>query len=221
MPNIFQLSSEDKDQLSELVNIGISHAGTALSVMLGRRVTISVPLVEIRDAHSVSSFNESSDDVTVSVLLRLAGGLDGFVFLYFPHEATVRLLESLSGKVVGDLRALNPYDRSIFQELGNVITGGMLFGLSKFLDTGLLHSVPDVSVDMGSAMFNSISATMISAHEEFLSLDVAVCVNSDESSIKCDEEDEARGRMYIFIGPEAVEKILATTRNMISKALPS
>lgn len=219
MQSVFNLTNEDKDQLSELVNIGISHAGTALSVMLGRRVTISVPLVEVKNATNVASFSEASEEVTVSVLLRLGGGLEGFVFLYFPHEATVRLLQSLSGKTVGDLRALNPYDRSIFQELGNVITGGMLFGLSKFLGTELLHSVPDVSVDMGRAMFNSISASMIATHEEFLSLDVAVCVNSGKDDIKCDTHDEARGRMFIFIGPDAVEKILATTRTMVTKPL--
>ena len=215
MSNIFNLTNEDKDQLSELVNIGISHAGTALSVMLGRRVTISVPLLEVKDARSVSHFSEATDDVTVSVLLRVGGGLDGYVFLFFPQEATVRLLQSLSGKTVGDLRALTAYDRSIFQELGNVITGGMLFGLSKFLGTELLHSVPNVSVDMGRAMFNSISASMISQHEEFLSLDVAVCVNSSDDAIKCEVLDEARGRMFILIGPDSVNKILSTTRKMV------
>lgn len=217
MQKMLALTKDDIDQLSEMVNIGISHAGTALSVMLGKRVTISVPVVEIKTVQTVPLFVDQPNELTVSVLLRLAGGLDGYVFLFFPHAASTRILRVLTGKAVTDLRALDAYDRSIFQELGNVITGGMLLGLSKFLNTQLLHSVPDVVIDMSGPMFNSIAAAMFKSHDEFISLDVAVCVDAAKTAVQCDVDEEARGRMYIFIGPPAVEKILAATRRMVNQ----
>ena len=220
MSKIFKLSEYEVDQLKEIINIGVSHAGTTLSQMVNRRITISVPEVEIKSAETVSQFVDNPDDITLAVLLGLSGGIEGYIFLFFPQSAARQLLHALSGKSVGDLRALDKYDRSIFQEIGNIITGGMLGGLSRFLHLEMLHSVPNVVVDMGGAMFNSLAATMVAHHEEFISLDVSVCVNASEDAILCNDGEEAVGRMFLFIGPDAVRQVLAITKE-IKQAEPS
>jgi chemotaxis protein CheY-P-specific phosphatase CheC len=213
----FQLSESDNDQLRELINIGVSHAGNTLSEMVGKRITVSVPTLTIRNAESAAQFMDHSSEVTIAILLRLSGVIDGYVFIFFPHDAAVHLLKTLSGKTVGDLRALDRFDRSIFQELGNVITGGMLQGLSRFLHIEMMHSVPDVVVDMGQAMFNSLVASMVSLHEEFVSLDVSVCVNANQDAVLCFEGEESTGRMFLFVGPTAVKQILKLTNAIINK----
>jgi chemotaxis protein CheC len=217
MPFIFQLSPDDRDRLAELVNIGVSHAGTTLSSMVGHRTTITVPSVAIKDAANATEFITAPDDITVAVLLRISGGVDGYVFLFFQKEAVVSLLKTLTGKNVSDLRALDKFDRSLFQEVGNVITGGMLSGLSRFLHLHLLHSVPDVVVDMGAAMFNSLAASMVAMHEEFLSLEVTICIDAPPESFLCDPDSKAIGRMFLFIGPEATKRILSITQGMTSQ----
>ena len=169
---------------------------------------MSVPFLEVKDAQTVSSFIDHPDDISVAVLLRLSGSLEGYVLLLFPRSASLSLLLSLSGKEIGDLRALSLFDRSIFQEVGNVLTGGMLQGLSKFLHIQVIQSVPDVVIDMGGAMFNSISAAMIASHSEFISLDVAVCVDAPKGAITCEPGEEAVGRMFLFLGPTAAAAIL-------------
>lgn len=211
---IFQLSDQDHDQLSELINIGVSHASTTLSQMIGRRIAITIPSVSVKNAVNASQLGKTTEDLTLSVLLRISGSLEGYVFLIFPRDAANRLLSTLSGKQVGDLRALDRFDRSIFQEIGNVVTGGMLTGLSQFLHMRLLQSVPEVVVDMGGAMFNSVAVAMIAQHEEFLSLDVGVCIDVPAPEISCEEERLALGRMYFFIGPKATNQVLEYFRKM-------
>jgi chemotaxis protein CheC len=214
---MFNLSQEDRDQLKELLNIGVSHAGTKLSQMASRRVAISVPFIDIKTASTVAQFVPKEEEVSVAVLLQLTGGVEGYVLLYFPHHAAVRLLNSICGKQVGDLRAFDLYDRSVFQEVGNVLAGGMLTGLAQFLKVQLLHSVPDVVIDMSGAMFNSLSATMIASHDEFVSLDVAISVDrSGDDEIEVGLEEEAVGRMFLFLGPQATTDILTLTRTMVS-----
>lgn len=215
MATLLDLSQEDRDQLKELLNIGVSHAGTKLSQMASRRVAISVPFIEIKNAETVSTMTKG-EEVSVAVLLQLSGGIEGYVLLYFPHHAAVYLLQSISGKEVGDLRAFDSYDRSVFQEVGNVLAGGMLTGLSQFLKVQLLHSVPDVVIDMSGAMFNSLSATMIASHDEYVSLDVAISVDDETEEVECEEGEEAIGRMFLFLGPEAAVHMLQLTRSMIS-----
>jgi chemotaxis protein CheC len=217
----FQLSESDEDQLRELVNIGVSHAGNTLSDMVGKRITVSVPGVTIRSAENSTQFIENPSDVTVAILLRLTGAIEGYVFIFFPHDAAVHLLQVMSGKTIGDLRALDRFDRSIFQELGNVITGGMLQGLSRFLHIEMLHSVPDVVVDMGGAMFNSLVASMIALHEEFISLDVSVCVDASMGAVSCSDGAESTGRMFLFVGPTAAKKILEITGAMVAPVTKS
>ena len=217
MTHAFHLTREDEDQLKELLNIGVSHASNTLSKMVGKLVTISVPNLDIKNERSMAVKVEDPNAITVAVLLRLSGILEGYVLLYFPYSASVRLLETLSGKKVTDLRALDKYDRSIFQEIGNVLTGGMLKGLSQFLHIELVQSVPDVVIDMGGAMFNSISAALIHQNNEFLSLEVSVCVDAEAGSYSCKVGQEAVGSMYLFLGPEAADTILQLTGDMIKK----
>lgn len=216
MATLLNLSQEDQDQLKELLNIGVSHAGTKLSQMANRRVAISIPLMEIKNAETVSRVTKGEEEVSVAVLLKLSGGIDGYVLLYLPHHAAVYLLHSISGKEVGDVRAFDSFDRSVFQEVGNVLAGGMLTGLAQFLKVQLLHSTPDVVIDMSGAMFNSLSATMIADHEEFVSLDVAISVDDETEEIDCKEGEEAVGRMFLFLGPDATAHILQLTKAMIS-----
>ena len=216
MSSLQQLNPEEKDQLAELLNVGVAHAGTTLSQMIGHRITISVPSSSLKNTETVSRFIETPDDITVAVLLQISGGLNGYVFFLFPHDAAVNLLHALSGKRVGDLRALTTFDRSIFHEVGNVLTGGMLQGFSRFLHTAVLHSVPDVVVDMGGAMFNSIAATMIARHNEFFSLDVTICVDPPADAIDCRVGETATGRMFLFLGPDAVTDVLALTARLVA-----
>lgn len=216
MSSLFQLTESDHDQLRELVNIGVAHAGNTMSRMMGKRITISIPMVKISNAESTLRFTDKEDDVTVAVLLRLTGTIEGYVFMFFPRDAALLLLEDLSGKKDRDLRTLDRFDESIFQELGNVVTGGMLSGLSKFLHIEMLHSVPNVVIDMGGAMFDSISASMIDIHEEFLSLDVSICIDANSSEVMCERGQLYVGRMFLFLGPEATSKILKITNAMVS-----
>jgi len=211
---IFQLTAEDEDKLSELVNIGVSHASTRLSQMLKRRVVINIPDVAIKNATNAADFGDKTSKVTLAVLLRISGAVEGYVFLLFPHEAAVHLLHAVSGKTVGDLRALNAFDRSMFQEIGNVVAGGMLSGLSQFLHLRLMQSVPEVVIDMDGAMFNSLAATMIAQHEEFLSLDVAVCIDVPAPAIICEDDKQVTGRMFFFLGPRATKQVLGILREV-------
>jgi chemotaxis protein CheC len=215
MAQIFQLTEDDQDQLRELVNIGVSHAGNTLSDMVGRRILVSVPGVTLGSAESLPPRLEEGSAITIAILLKLSGAIDGYVLIFFPQQAAVGLLRTMTGKSVGDLRALTRFDRSIFQELGNVITGGMLQGLSRFLHLNIIHSVPDVVVDMGGAMFNSITASMVARHQEFLTLDVSVCVDESKDSLTCDHSLASTGRMFLYIGPEATERILDITGGMV------
>ena len=91
----------------------------------------------------------------------------------------------------------------------------MLTGLSKFLHIQIVQSVPDVVIDMGGAMFNSISAAMIASHSEFLSLDVAICMDAHEGGISCSPGEESVARMFLFLGPSATDSILGLTLAML------
>ncbi len=66
-------------------------------------------------------------------------------------------------------------------------------------------------------MFNSISAAMIHQHNEFLSLEVSICVDAEPGSFSCKVGQEAVGSMYLFLGPEAADTILKLTGDMINK----
>ena len=216
MSSLFALSPQDQDQLTELLNIGVAHAGTTLSKMLGRRITISIPWASLRNTETAAHLIEEPDNVMMAVLLRLTGGFDGYVCLVFTREAATHLLHALTEKNITDLSELNEFDRSVFREIGNILTGGMLQGLSQFLHMSLVQSVPDIVIDMGGAMFNTLAATMIARHDEFCLLNVNICVNPAANAIDCRLGEEATGKIFLFLGPDAVKDILTLTNSMTS-----
>ena len=89
MTHVFNLTREDEDQLKELLNIGVSHASTTLSKMVRKTVTISVPKLGVQNAQSLRGIVKDPDAITVAVLLRLSGVLEGYVLLLFPFSAAV------------------------------------------------------------------------------------------------------------------------------------
>lgn len=202
----------DADQLRELLNIGVSHASTKLSQFTNHRVTISVPTVGMKSVSKPKEYLPDPDAIAGGILLRFSGSLDGFMLLIFTEPAVRHLLESLGGVTVLDIRAINEYQRSMLREVGNIVAGGMLGGIGPLLSGRVVQSVPDVVIDSGSSLLNSIVTGLVHAHGHYVTIDVAICVDAREDSVSCRSGDGALGKLFLFLGPDAADAALGFTR---------
>lgn len=80
MMDVFQLTSFQKDILKEIGNIGAGNAATSLSQLLGHKIDMLVPNVEIADFNEVIELVGGPEQPIVGLMFRGRGnnGCNGY-----------------------------------------------------------------------------------------------------------------------------------------------
>ncbi|HWP35019.1 MAG TPA: chemotaxis protein CheC [Thermodesulfobacteriota bacterium] len=149
---IGQLTPQHLDVLKELSNIGVGHAATALSQMLGRRVGIRVPCVTVAPFDRVADRLGGPEAIVVAVALRMAGDATGQILLVLPRRAAEELAGALTAAPDRTADLAQTLARSALQEAGNVLAGAYLNALGRLTGLVLLPSVPCLTCDMAGAV---------------------------------------------------------------------
>lgn len=202
------LTDFERDQLIEVVNIGAGNASTALSQMVGKKVTINVPDVLVDRVEAVPQFLGESENIMTVVVLKLLGDAPGVMLLMFPPQSALRLAGLLTKEHKKDIKVLDELDRSALREVGNVLSGAGMTALSKFLDMNILQSVPDAATDMLGAVVDTVLA------EVGRESDIVLVFNVN---FKIEEED-IDGQLFFLFDPKATAKILEATKKKLKEA---
>jgi len=149
-----KLSFSQQDLLTEVGTIGTGHAATAMADILGRKITITVPQVDLVTFDHVADFVGGSEQVLACVYLEVMGDLPGTVLVMFDRPTACRLLTTLISEETPDFSNLSPLQQSALQEIGNILAGSYLSALGDFTDQRMLVSVPNLAVDMADAVFS-------------------------------------------------------------------
>jgi chemotaxis protein CheC len=145
-----------KDAFQELGNIGAGNAATALSQMVGRTISTSVPKVMIIPIEKVPEVVDSSERIVAGIYLRVYGDLPAKILVTFEHADLLKLTDLLMGQPDGGTSLLNEMRISALKELGTILTGSFLNALAKFLDLQLIPTVPALAIDTMPAILNTL-----------------------------------------------------------------
>ncbi|MCR1933695.1 chemotaxis protein CheC [Clostridium tepidum] len=184
------------DALKEVSNIGTGNAATALSQLLGRKIDMNVPNINIVPFEEVMA--EIGDEkVAVGVLVRVLGDTPGNILFVFEKSTALDLVHRLTGMKEEELSDMG---NSVMCEIGNIISASYMNAIAKFTNLTITPSVPAVSYDMLGAI---LSTTFIEAgqYNENV-LDIETVFKEDGSEIS--------GHFYYIPMPGSLEKILNT-----------
>ena len=145
-----------KDAFQELGNIGAGNAATALSQMVGRTISTSVPKVMIIPIEKVPDMVDSSERIVAGIYLKVYGDLPAKILVTFEHADLLKLTDLLMGQPDGGATLLNEMRISALKELGTILTGSFLNALAKFLDLQLIPTVPALAIDTMPAILNTL-----------------------------------------------------------------
>src|SRR3989344_3862027 len=85
------LSALEQDALKECMNIGASHAATALSQLVQEHVTILVPDLDLMPVERASTAIGKPDEVMSAVVMQMGGDVSGTMLLMFPTQSALDL----------------------------------------------------------------------------------------------------------------------------------
>ena len=195
-----RLSERQLDALKEISNIGMGHAATALSQLIGARVNLKVPRLTVTDIAQVPDLLGGAEKVVVGITLQILGDARGNILLIFPQESAHRLLSSLLGQEEKGL-VINELSTSTLKEVGNILASAFLSALGSLLHMVLIPSIPMLAYDMAGAVVDHVLIELSEAG------DYALTVETDFTD-QAGEAAGVRGHFLLLPDPGSLDMLL-------------
>ncbi len=143
------------DALKEIANIGAGHAATALSQLMGKRVDMCVPQVDLIPLEAVAGYFGEPETEVWAIFTRCESSFPvSLVFIMNKSDGDL-LAEKLfqAARIQDKVRLLPGMKESALSESGNMIMGAFVSAVGDLLRENLPLSVPSISLDlMGAVM---------------------------------------------------------------------
>ena len=142
------------DVLKEIGNIGAGNAMTALSQMLGCKIDMGVPQVELLDFSDVGNAIGGEEQIMVGVFLGVEGDITGSMLFLVEQKSAKYLINKVMMGMGDPGEEFIEMELSAMQEVGNIITGAYLNSLSTLTNLKIFPSPPALTVDMAGAILS-------------------------------------------------------------------
>lgn len=188
------LNSIQLDALKEVSNIGAGNAATALSIMLGKKVDMTVPSVNVVKLEEI--VQENGECEVAGTVVRVLGDIAGNILLVFLKDTTKNIIKRLVGS---ELEPDSEMGKSVLCEIANIISASYMNSIAQLTGLEITPSVPAIAYDMLGAI---LTTTFIESNQcdEYI-LDI-------ETVFLDDTEENIGGHFYYIPMPGSLEKIL-------------
>ncbi len=149
------VTSQYYDVLKELGNIGAGNAMTALSQMIGSKIDMRVPQVELLDFNELGTIIGGEEQIMVGVFLGVEGDISGSMLFLLEQSSAKHLINKvMMGMGSPDSPEFTEMECSAMQEVGNIITGAYLNSLAMITNLTIFPSPPSITIDMAGAILS-------------------------------------------------------------------
>jgi chemotaxis protein CheC len=136
------LTPQQQDALTELINIAFSRTAAALSEMTGHRVLLDVPQVTLCPITEIAArLSDFVHGEIATVHQIFSGPVSGDALLMLNYEGALMLSDLLTGGRVPSPR-LDVSDREVLTEVGNILLNACLGMFGNLLKVHVTFSVP-------------------------------------------------------------------------------
>ena len=178
--NMDELSNQYYDVLKELGNIGAGNATTALAQMIGCKVDMSVPKVQLLDFNKLGELVGGEDELMVGIYLQVEGDIEGSMMFLLDLESGHYLADKLLMKenaVHEQMEVFDEMELSALKEVGNIITASYLSALASMTNLTILPSVPYICVDMAAAILSVPAIEFGLVGDRALLIETEICAD--------------------------------------------
>lgn len=156
------------EMLNTIASEGIKNAADGFSGMVGRRIEVSNPDIELVPLLTIPKIVGGLEDDAVGVYLRFEGDMTGQIMMIIPHQKALELVDLLMGVEKGATKHLGSLERSALGELGNLCGTFFLNSIAKTVGASFRPSPPAIMVDMLGAILDIVVATAGGVNEHVL-----------------------------------------------------
>lgn len=151
-----ELKEEQRDGLAEYVNIGFGRAAASLSMLLGQKIVLDAPEVQLFEARGLKmTFDNLVSGQLVIVHQSFNGILTGNVFLLMEVENVTVLVDLLSGGS-GTTHRFSISDREVLTEVGNILLNAYIGSFGNLLKVQVRFSVPHLTIEPSESVLSRL-----------------------------------------------------------------
>ncbi len=134
-----ELSELQLDALKEVGNIGAGNACTALSVLLGTPVDMTIPSIQLLEYDRTAEALGGADNIVLGIQIGITDDLEGMMFHIIQQPFAEKIINTYYAKQFDSLRDLDEMDTSVMNEMGNITSG--VYANSIATLTGMLVNI--------------------------------------------------------------------------------
>lgn len=152
-----KLSDQQKDGLTELINIGYGRAAGALSELTGYRVTLEVPKISMHPIEEVGALLSREIEGEVATVNQVfSGPIAGNALLLLNQESALVLSELLTDERSPN-RSFDSGAKEIITEVGNILLNACLGVFGNLLQVQVTFAVPRLQVESINMVLRSLT----------------------------------------------------------------
>lgn len=171
------------DVLKEIGSMGTAHAATSLAKMINKKVTMPVPNVSWVEFSNVANLVGGPENVIVGILVSLSGNIQGMMMYLMELDSAHYMAEAVLGKPhEGDKMFFDDMERSVVEELGNIMVSSYLGSLAGLTNSQIKPSIPFMSVDMANAILSVPAIEFGKIADKVLFIESKIAMDHLESS---------------------------------------
>jgi chemotaxis protein CheC len=191
------------DVLREIGNIGAAHAATSLSGLLGKKIDMRVPNVEMANFTEMMELAGGPETEVVGIYLRIEGDIEGSMFFILPIEQATSFIRRLMNddQFVFSQNPESELGLSAMQEMGNILSGSYLSALSDFTGLNIYPTVPGLAVDMFGAIISTGLIEISQVSDQVIVINTSIYENEGENV------DEVRAHFFLLPDPNSFEPL--------------
>ncbi len=182
--------------LKEISNIGIGNAVTSLAEMMESEIKIMTPNLKVARIEKVAEFSGGADKLVSGVIMKLTGGVNGYIVMLLPSESAQLICNTMTKKENSDFT--DPMNESLISEVGHILGSTYMTAFSDFLKVDVFASAPVQTYDMIGAIMDNILIQMSQEVEHAIILDTLFTLKGNDM----------HGKLLTLFSPTSLELIL-------------
>jgi chemotaxis protein CheC len=187
----------------EITNIGMGNAVSSLSMMLNKKVDISIPNLEIIKLSDIFLNMEDPDEIYACSYVKMDGDLSSSLVFLIEKDSVKRLIKETVGYEITNITDLDEMSSSMIGELGNIMFGSYTSAISQFLNINLQVNPPQVAVDTFASLIAESIVMSITFEDEVILTETEIQVEDWDNIIKGKivflMNDENKNKLFEFV----------------------
>lgn len=156
-----EFTSFDLDILGEIGNIGAGNAATALSLILNRKVSLEVPLVQLCELTEVADLIGGAESVKTGIFFGVHKALKGYISFIFMDEDIELLCKCITDDYDYDIDI-----NSIISEIANIISGSYISAIATMINDTVDITPPEIGHDMTGSLIDCMISSIYEAADK-------------------------------------------------------